>query len=180
MKQVWGLVAAAVLSAGILTGCADSSQLADEPGAQSETSADPSDPVDPEPPIDPLDPGDYCATLEGAVEQFSSLEESDFAQFDEALETFRTLADQAPSEVEEQWQVLVGAIDELEQALEEAGVSFSDLEGLATGQIPEGVDEAALLEALSTLEELDQAQLDQATTVIEEHALSECGVTLPE
>jgi len=124
--------------------------------------------------------GDYCDSLEAAEAEFGSLDDGDFAEFDAALNTFRDLADEAPSEVEEQWQTLVGAIDDLEAAFEEAGLSFSDLDGLGAGELPEDVDEEALTEALASLEDLDEEALTQAGEEIQEHGESECDVTFPE
>lgn len=122
--------------------------------------------------------GDYCSSLEEAVDEFDTLDDGDFAQFDEALETFRGLADEAPSEVEDQWDSLVGAIDELETAFDDAGVSFEDLDGLESGDLPEGVDQEALMEALGSVGDLGAEELTEAGDDISEHAESECDVEL--
>lgn len=170
MKTFLKWVVAAVLGASVLVGCGDSDALSDGAESSGESSDSSSD----------SESGDYCSTLEGALDEFGSLEEGDFAQFDAALDSFRDLADEAPSEVEDQWGTLVDAIDELESAFEEAGLSFSDLDGLAAGEIPEGVDQEALGEALSSLDELDRAELTRAGDEIQVHGESECGVTFPE
>ncbi len=122
---------------------------------------------------------EYCNTLEETVQQFEAFDEGDVEGFDEAIETFRELGDQAPSEVEEEWETLTSAFDEAESALEDAGASFEDLGDIQAGQIPEGVDEEELMEALSSFEELSAEEYTEASDAIEEHAESECDVTLP-
>lgn len=122
---------------------------------------------------------DYCDSLEETVEEFEAVDEGETQDLEESVEAFRDLGDEAPSEVEEEWETLIGAFDEAESALEDAGVSFSDLDEIEGGQMPEGVDEAELMEAFASFEELSSEEYTEANDAIEEHAESECGVTLP-
>lgn len=148
MNKALGLAAAAVMSAGALSGCGGS--------------------------------GDYCSSLEDTVEEFESFDEGDVEQFDGAIESFRDLGDQAPSEIEEEWDTFTGGFDSVESALDDVGADFGDLQGIQTGEIPEGVDEEELMGALESIQELDSQEFQDASDAIEEHAESECDVSLSE
>lgn len=123
----------------------------------------------------------YCEDLRSAEEQFASFEQGDAAGLEEAVSTFRSLADEAPDEVSGDWETLVGAFEEFEAALNEAGLELSDLEGLSAGEVPEGVDPAELQKNLApTIEKLDSEEVTQAGDAIEEHAAAECDIQLGE
>ncbi|MDQ3629275.1 MAG: hypothetical protein M3419_10780 [Actinomycetota bacterium] len=147
MRKLLSAAAAAVVSAGVLTGCGGSD--------------------------------DYCSSLEDTVEEFEAFGEADFDQFGEAIDAFRDVGAEAPSEVEEEWETLISGIDSAESALQDAGAGFEDLGDIQTGQIPDGVDEEELIEALASFQELSSEEFAEAGQAIEEHAESECDVTLP-
>ena len=72
------------------------------------------------------------------------------ANFEKAFDTLHELADEAPDDVKDDWEVLDGALTDMEKALQDAGIKISDLEGMVNnGEIPEGVD----MEKLATLSE---------------------------
>ncbi len=121
----------------------------------------------------------YCEDLRSAEDQFASFEEGDAAQFEEAISTFQTLGEEAPDEVASEWETLTGAFGDFEAAVNGAGLELSELEGLATGEVPEGVDPQQLQEDLApVIENLDSQEVTDAGDAIEEHASSECDVDL--
>lgn len=121
----------------------------------------------------------YCEDLRSAEDQFQAIEDGDAAAFEDAVNTFSELGDSAPDEVSGDWEVLNGALDEFQGVLEDAGIEFSDLAGLAEGDLPEGVDQDALAEIGTQVDEILGAdEVTEASDNIEEHASSECDVQL--
>ncbi len=122
----------------------------------------------------------YCEDLRAAEDQFAAFDGAtpDADQFEDAIASFRTLGEEAPEEVAQDWEVFLGAFDDLESALDDAGIAFSDLAGIQEGELPEGVDQEALAELGAEIESLGGAEVEEAGTAIEEHASSECDVDL--
>jgi outer membrane murein-binding lipoprotein Lpp len=120
----------------------------------------------------------YCDTLESASEEIAALDQGDFDGFEEVVESTRELADTAPDEVAEEWNVLVGALDGFVEALSDAGIELSDLAAIQGGSIPEGVDQEKLTEAFAKIQELNGEDVSDANDKIEAHAKSECGIDL--
>jgi hypothetical protein len=123
---------------------------------------------------------DYCDSLEDAQSTFSSIEGDDVAGIGDAVDTLRDIGDQAPDEVSDDWEVLIGTFDEMESALEDAGLSFDDLEQLQTGELPEGVEPADLEGLNETFSSLSDEGVEEAGNNIETHADEECGIQLGE
>ena len=59
--------------------------------------------------------GDYCDDLESATEKFDALSDQDFGEFDEVFGTLQQLGDEAPDEVADDWQVLIGGLGKLQE-----------------------------------------------------------------
>lgn len=142
-------LAALALAAGVLTGCASGSSA-------------------------------YCDELESNAEFFQGLDSGDVdpSEFGQVFDRFGELAEQAPEEVAGDWEVLDSALQRFEDGLDEAGLDPADLEGLGSGQLPEGVDPQALQELATTAQELDTEEFSEAGDNIEAHAEEECGVDL--
>lgn len=119
----------------------------------------------------------YCEDLRSAEEQFSSFGD-DAAQFEEAVATFRELGEEAPDEVADDWEAFLGAFDELEAALNDAGIELSDLEEIQQGNLPEGVSQEDLRALGTEIEALSDGTVEKAGSAIEEHAKTECDVDL--
>jgi len=124
--------------------------------------------------------GDYCDSIEDAKAEFGDIEGGDFAGFDQAIDTVHELADDAPDEVADDWEVLEGALDDLVAALEKAGIELSDLEAMSRGEMPPGLDPAKLQELAADMQDFGGEELETATDNIEKHAKDECDVDLSE
>ncbi|MBM7506357.1 hypothetical protein JOE61_000171 [Nocardioides salarius] len=120
----------------------------------------------------------YCAELADSVDELGALGSGGDVSFGEVADAFDQLGDAAPDEVAEQWETLNEGLAEVEDRLDEAGLSMDELDTMMSG---EGDPEADLekLEAMgSALEGLEGEELDAAGEEIEEHALAECDITL--
>lgn len=159
MKRSLALASALVL-AGVLAGCGN-----DGGGENQAESAD-----------------SYCDELRDANEEFSAIsgENPDPEKLDSALQRMSEIAEQAPSEVQSEWETLDSAITEVRTGLEEAGVTFADLAKLSDdpSALPEGVDQAKLMELAQTVQKMDSEEFTTASEKIQKHAKSECDVEL--
>lgn len=118
----------------------------------------------------------YCDTLESTQKDFENFETADFSNFDEFTDRVEELADDAPDEVKDDWKVLADAFKQFVDALDAAGLEPADLEGLASGDVPEGVDMEALQEAMTEVQALGSDAVAEATKNIEKHAKDECNI----
>lgn len=154
MKRVGALVAASVLGGGLLCAC----------GGDGGSDADAG--------------GDYCSTLADAQEEFAALEQGDVKAFNRFREVAGELEQQAPEEVADDWKVVNTAFDDLEQKLSDAGITFDDLEGISSGQLPEGVTREDLLQLNQDLQDFSTEGRQEAGQAIQDHARTECDIDL--
>jgi hypothetical protein len=117
---------------------------------------------------------DYCADLKAHQKEMAAMIDSSSPS---ALLSHRPmlhdLADKAPKDLTDEWQVFVGALDDLEKALKDAGVEPSDFED---GKPPAGLSAAhrtAITEAANQLASDDVAQ---AAGGIEQEGRDVCKV----
>ncbi|MDP9820450.1 hypothetical protein [Nocardioides massiliensis] len=120
----------------------------------------------------------YCNDLEATVDELGSLTGTDADSMEKAFDAISDLADDAPDEVKDEWQVLDKQMEAIDDALDEAGLEFSDLGELSTGQLPEGVTEEQLTELGEKLQNLSGDEVQEAADTISEHAKDECDVDL--
>jgi hypothetical protein len=120
----------------------------------------------------------YCDTLKETKSDFEDFEAADFSNFDEFTDRVEELADDAPDEVKDDWEVLEKAFNEFVDALEEAGLEPADLEALSNGELPEGVDMEELSGAMESAQAMSGEEFEEATANIEKHAKDECNVDL--
>ena len=163
MRKTAAIVAGLVLTSGLLAGCGD-----DGDGGDGGASG-----------------GSYCDQLRAAKEDINSLTGDggtpDFAGFDEIIATMRELADDAPDEVADDWDVLTGGLDAITEALDDLGITLEELmTSMTTGQLPEGVTQEDLIAVGEELQELGGDEMEEAGDAISEHAKSECDVDLDE
>lgn len=121
---------------------------------------------------------DYCKDIKAAAATFGDLDSGNTASIGEAFSTFHQLADEAPGAIKDEWKTLDGAITTVEDGLADAGIKVEDLGKLASGQTPEGVDQAKLAGLVATFQKLSSAEFERASKAIETHAKSVCKVDL--
>jgi hypothetical protein len=151
--RVAPVITALVLGAGLLTGCGG--------GDSGEGSS-------------------YCDDLKSAQEEFSAFnsDNPDAADLEKAIDRFHQLADEAPDEVKDDWATLDGALQDFQQALEDAGLTMDDLAKIQNGEMPENFDPAKLQELAPKLQSLGDQDFQDAADNIEKHAKDECNVDL--
>lgn len=145
MRRIGTWAATAVLGAGLLAGCG---------GGGGDTEA-------------------YCNSLEEAKDAFSG--DMNAASFDELSDKVDDLVDEAPGEVSGDWEKLQDKLDELNGALEDAGLSAADLEDPAKMGDVDPEDAQKIQEIAESMSGDD---LEKASDNIEKHAKDECDVDL--
>jgi hypothetical protein len=128
------------------------------------------------------DPGSsYCTELRTAKAKFKSLDFTglDDDQFKNLTDEFDTLTSDAPDEVKADWATLTSALKKVQQILANAGLSFSDLQGLSSGQIPHGVTPQQLKKLGKDLQAFSaDSSFQKAASHITVHAKAECGINM--
>ena len=121
---------------------------------------------------------DYCKDLKKAKASFGDLSSGNMGDLDDAFKTFHKLADEAPSDIDQDWKKLDDAIKTVEKALKEAGLSFADLEKIQKGEMPKDVDTSKLQGLASEMSKLSSSDYEKASKAIETHAKKTCKVDL--
>lgn len=124
--------------------------------------------------------GAYCDSLTEADEVFGQIGAGDVQGMDKAFDRLQELAGDAPSEIEDAWKVVDGAITEVRSALDDAGISFEDLANIKPGELPEGLDQEKLAALAADMQAMGTKEFAEATATIEEHAKTECDIDLTE
>jgi hypothetical protein len=128
------------------------------------------------------DPGSsYCTELRTAKDNLKSLDVTALTAsgFTKLTDEFGTLASDAPDAVKADWATLTTALKKIQQLLANAGLSFSDLQGLSAGHLPKGVTQQQLQKLGRQFEAFSQnSGFAKAAAQITAHAKAECGVNL--
>ena len=127
--------------------------------------------------------GSYCdqvKSLKSSVTDldFTTLSEDQFSDLQGSLDDIEA---SAPSDVKDDWTTLNGAIDQLKSILDEAGLSFDDLQAIQDDptNLPEGVDLAKLQELAQKLNDFAaNSDFEDASNAIQANVKDECGVDL--
>ena len=120
------------------------------------------------------DKDDYCDAVTDHQEKLSELVSSGKPDaMLQALDIFRDLQDQAPSDISDEWQQVVGSVEALEKALDDADVDASTYDrdnppaGLTAAE-KKTIDDAAIrlggAETIQALEDLYQQARDVCHT----------------
>ena len=90
---------------------------------------------------DPME--DYCSQLREDRKEFAEmLESSSSSALIGNLPMLRELSEKSPDDLSDEWQIFLGAIEGLDQAIERAGVKPSDFDdGKAAGRTQRGRQE---------------------------------------
>lgn len=141
-RRLAGLVAAGVLSSG-LTAC-------EAPWA------------------DPLEA--YCDKVDEAAPTLTQVvDERGIEGLLDEIDTLWDLADEAPDDIREDWKVLLGALEEFEDALDDAGIDPAQVTELPK-DLP-AADRAAIEKAATRML---STEVSTATGRVEQHALDVC------
>ncbi|TIC86414.1 hypothetical protein [Nocardioides sp. GY 10127] len=123
--------------------------------------------------------GDYCADLASTQDDLSALDSDDPTSLEKAFDAFDVLAAEAPDDVADDWAVLAGVADNVRNALEQTGLTLSDLSELSsTGELPDGVTQAQVLAVANELTKMSSTKTSKAAQAIAAAAQSDCGITL--
>jgi hypothetical protein len=154
VKRILSTVAAAALGLCLLTACGDDNGDKASSG------------------------GDYCGDLKSAKKDVDALKGGNLKGIQDTVDTMHDLADEAPSEIKDDWKVLVEGVDKLVAAIKKAGLDDDDMTTLQSGQIPDGVDMTALQDLMTEIQALDTDEFQKAGDNINKHAKDKCGVDL--
>ena len=118
--------------------------------------------------------GDYCGLLEDNVSIFSDLTtgDTDPAEAEQIVDTIHELREAAPGDIEDEWATIDDPFQTLDQALDDAGITWEEADEMQAGEFPVEVEEAAQ-EMANSLQEIDLSAIGQS---IEDHAVDECGM----
>ena len=127
--------------------------------------------------------GSYCDQIKSVKSNVDGLDftKLDDAQFSDLQNSLAGIASSAPADVKDDWTTLNGAIDQLKQILDDAGLSFNDLQDIQDDptHLPEGIDVAKLQELAQKLHDFaSNSDFTAASDAIQANVKSECGIDL--
>ena len=124
----------------------------------------------------------YCSTLREDKPRLEELAKrtgekgaTGTAALGDTVTTLRGLRDDAPDDLADEWDTLVGALEGLRDAVEESGADASDFAG---GRRPAGVTTGQYDAVVRAARELSSTRVQQAGASIEQHAQDVCKVDL--
>ncbi|NPC96472.1 hypothetical protein [Nocardioides sp. zg-DK7169] len=121
---------------------------------------------------------DYCDTLSDARGEFSAVGSGDIDSFDDFRDVTSDLADSAPDEVADDWETIEKAFNDLESAMDDAGVNMEDLDQMSeSGELPEGVSQEDLMALGEELQSVGDG-INESGDAITEHAKESCDIDL--
>lgn len=120
----------------------------------------------------------YCKDIKAAKPTFEKLASGDLGDLEKGFTTFHQLADESPDDLKDQWKVLDGAANSVEDKLKEAGLTYSDLPDIQDGKLPQGVSVDKLTAFAADLQKLNNDKFAEARTEIGKQAKDVCGVEL--
>jgi hypothetical protein len=118
---------------------------------------------------------DYCADLKSHQKEMAEMFDSTSTTVLNHLSMMHDLADKAPEDLVDEWQVFLGALDDLDKAVKDAGVKPSDFKD---GKPPAGLSEADEKAIVAAANQLGTAQVVQAASGIEQQGRDVCKVNL--
>jgi hypothetical protein len=118
---------------------------------------------------------DYCAQVKADADDITrAVDEKGSAAFVEVLPTLEGLADKAPGDVRDEWQVFLNALRGLRDALEATGVKPEEV----SGTLPTGLSAADRRRIRGAASVLAGNDVRIATQEVEQHALDVCHTPL--
>ncbi|ROR91250.1 hypothetical protein [Nocardioides aurantiacus] len=119
---------------------------------------------------------DYCAQLRLDREQLSAMvsASSPTALLDN-LELLQGLGEKAPSDLTDEWQTFLGALEDLDRALRSADVSAEDFQG---GEPPAGLSPSERRDVVAAADQIRSEEVVSAASGIEQQGRDVCKVNL--
>jgi len=150
MNKILGAGAAALLGLSLLAGCGGGDDNAASGGG-------------------------YCDDLAAAKASVADIGDENMSQasFDKLTASLETIADEAPSDIKDDWNTVASTIDGYSQALKDAGVSLDSIQ-----QDMANLDAGDLQKLTTAVQGLSAEEFTTATTNINEEVKSECDLTL--
>jgi sugar phosphate isomerase/epimerase len=119
---------------------------------------------------------DYCDAVRDHQEELTEIAADDDAgAIFEALDAYDDLADEAPSDIADDWTDVIGPLRDLQQVLEDRGVDPSTY---SAERPPAGLDEQDRQDIEAAAREVGSEQTVTAMAAVEQHALDVCGTPL--
>ncbi|MCW2836745.1 MAG: hypothetical protein JWQ15_859 [Marmoricola sp.] len=120
--------------------------------------------------------GDYCSALEAGNQQIADMVGSGSpSALLSNLPLLRDLAEKAPSDLTDEWQVFIGALEALDGALDDAGVKPSDFKD---GKPPAGLAAADRKLIADAAGQIGTEDVVAAVSGIEQQGRDVCKVNL--
>ena len=119
---------------------------------------------------------DYCDDLSAHRKEMADMVESTSPDaLLSHLPMLHDLADKAPEDLTDEWQVFLGALDELDKTIKDAGVKASDFED---GKPPAGISDADREAIAQAAGQIRAEQVVEASAGIEQQGRDVCKVNL--
>lgn len=154
-------LAGGVLIATALTGCGS-----DDSGSTTATKSKPA----------VTSENSYCAALTKASDDFFSDDDLVLADPDGAFARMHELAQAAPDEVKASWKQIDDAVQKVVTALDDVGLTFTQLTDSFDGEMPDGVTMEKIEKLGPMLEDMTSEDYSAAEKQVAAHAKKECGI----
>ncbi len=118
---------------------------------------------------------DYCSDLRSHQKEMAEMFDASSSTVLNHLSMMHDLADKAPEDLVDEWQAFLGALDDLDKALKDAGVKPADFQN---GKPPAGLSDADQKAIAAAATQLGAAQVVQAADGIEQQGRDVCKVNL--
>lgn len=127
---------------------------------------------------------DYCDVAKGIKDDVESIDFStlDDKTFNQLQDNFDKLEASAPDDVQKDWALLSDKFAELDGILDDAGISFDQLQSIESGQMPDGMDMAKAQEFITKMQDWTKsaADVEPAVKRIETNLKDDCGIDTEE
>ena len=119
---------------------------------------------------------DYCSALKADQKQIAEMIESPSpTSLLSSLSMLQGLARKAPDDLADEWQAFLGAVEGLEEALDDAGVKPSEFED---GKAPAGLSAADRKAIAAAATQITTDEVSAAASGIDQHARDVCKTNL--
>ena len=118
----------------------------------------------------------YCEAVKDHQERLSEImSDAGPTALLEALDSFRELRAEAPSDISDEWQQVIRSIEALDRALADAGVDPADFD---RGKPPEGVSKEEQETIARAADEIGSRETEVALAGVRQQALDVCKTQL--